>query len=447
MNLTKLSVTNFKCFNDSELNFSKLNIFTGRNSSGKSSMLNAILSVSQSGRQFPYGLTPNGKYIVMGDYYEFVNNHDKTKPIGIDIVLQEGKEKYDLHTTWRNDESTNMPVINTIDAKAEFIQLTISKKQNYQVRIQFDVEELKRSAVFENAQRAYSLIDQLTDGRWSKGVIKEFRNVNVEKSHNTVAFQVNDLRDISGVLVTSNMQFVDWAFSPIMNTVRQFDSNFNYISSFRIKPERTYTQRSGDNSVEPNGANTIDQLFQWKASKSPKFKELITELRNLQLINRLAIDKFRGGRYEVRVRTTSSSASASLVDVGFGISQFLPVIVADLQLRDDSTLMIDQPEMHLHPSAQAQLVNYFIHNIKTKKKKYFIETHSEYILNRLRASIVKGMVSPSLVKVFYFENQGNDTKIHQIKFTKDGRILNAPQEFFDTYMIDVMDIALNSEKT
>ena len=156
--------------------------------------------------------------------------------------------------------------------------------------------------------------------------------------------------------------------------------------------------------------------------------------------------KFRGGRYEIRVRTKSVASWASLVDVGFGISQFLPVIVADLQLPSGSTLMIDQPELHLHSSAQAQLGDYFVRQIKKNKKHYFIETHSEYILNRVRSLIVKGLISPSDVKVFYFDNQGDAVDIHQIQFTKDGRILNAPQGFFDTYMIDVMDIAIGASE-
>jgi predicted ATPase len=106
--------------------------------------------------------------------------------------------------------------------------------------------------------------------------------------------------------------------------------------------------------------------------------------------------------------------------------------------------MIDQPEIHLHPSAQSQLADYFIRQIKDNDKNYFIETHSEYLLNRLRAAIVKGKLNPSNIKVFYFENNGDEIIISKIRFTKNGRILGAPKGFFDTYMIDVMDIAIGA---
>ena len=76
---------------------------------------------------------------------------------------------------------------------------------------------------------------------------------------------------------------------------------------------------------------------------------------------------------------------------------------------------------------------------------YIIETHSEYLLNRIRLAVVKGDMAPSDVSVYYFENTVNGTLTRDIEFTEDGEIHNAPQGFFDTYMMDVMDIALHAE--
>jgi len=444
MELKQLSVKNFKCFNASEIDFSKLNIFTGSNSSGKSSMLDAILSVAQSANHFPFRLSPNGKYVIMGDYYEFARNHSLTKPIEISLKLVEGKTIVEYHTTWANDESIKMPIIKALEAKTNGLLLSVFKDKNYHVHIELDEEKYKRGESYKGAQIISEFMNKITDGKYYSDITKEFENINVKTSTNTIDFNINDLKDIGGVLIKSNRQFVDFALTPIERSMQNFDSNFNYISSFRLRPERTYTQSSQSDLVKASGENAIAQIFQWKAMKSPKFKELMKELRNLQLMNTLTINKLRGGRYEVRVRTKLHGAWASLVDVGFGISQYLPIIVADLQLRKGSTLMIDQPEIHLHPSVQAQLADYFIRQVKSNNKRYFIETHSEYILNRLRASIVKGIISPSSVRVYYFDNQSGEPEIHQVHFTKSGKILNAPKGFFETYMIDVMDIALST---
>ena len=152
-----------------------------------------------------------------------------------------------------------------------------------------------------------------------------------------------------------------------------------------------------------------------------------------------------GGRFEIRVKVKNKSKWESLPDVGFGISQFLPIIVADLQLSNNSTLIMSQPEIHLHPSVQANLSDYLVKQVKERNKNYIVETHSEYLLNRMRLLIVKGEIQSEDVAVYYFENSIKDGSVaHRIEFTKDGQILNAPKGFFETYMIDTMDIALNA---
>jgi len=225
--------------------------------------------------------------------------------------------------------------------------------------------------------------------------------------------------------------------------VEDFLEDLNFIGPFRLAPERTYYQKAkADEKVGMNGEGYIDQILEWEHQKAPQFKKLISILKKLELINSLKTQQLKGGRFEVNVRTKSKGVWASLADVGFGISQFLPVIVADLQLSDDSTLILAQPEIHLHPSIQASLADYFVNQIKETGKQYIIETHSEYLLNRFRLDIVKGKLDPADISVYYFEPSPDGSITYRIEFTKDGQIKNAPKGFFDTYMIDAMDIAL-----
>ena len=440
--LKQLHVKNFKCFKDSELTFSKLNIFTGANSSGKSAMLDTILAVAQSSEHFPFQLSPNGNYITMGDYYEFVKDHKLDYPIEIRVSLEAGKDKTVIQTTWTNDEATNMPTLKFLEAEAEFIQLSISKNRDYKVNIRFDEEAYKKSDTYQAMKLATDFFSQITGGEFP--LKKKLQNIKPTISNGIINFQVPDCNDISTILLGSQLYNVDVALTPIQKGAKRFEHTFNYISSFRKMPERTYIQKAVSEPVSRSGDNTINQIFHWKTITSPKFKQLIKELRDMQLLSELTIKKYRGGRYEVRIKTRASATWASLADVGFGISQFLPIVVADLQLPKGSTLMVDQPELHLHPSAQAQLGDYFVRQTNSNNKCYFIETHSEYILNRIRALIAKGLISSSDISVYYFDNHGDYVDIHQIQFTKDGRVLNAPKSFFDTYMIDVMDIAISA---
>jgi len=122
----------------------------------------------------------------------------------------------------------------------------------------------------------------------------------------------------------------------------------------------------------------------------------------------------------------------------------MPIIVADLQLPKKSTLMVAQPEIHLHPSIQSAFGDYLVKQVKEKQKNYIIETHSEYLLNKIRLKIVKGEIAKEEVSVYFMEHNGEEAKAHKIIFNEDGQILNAPENFFKTYMMDVMDIAVNA---
>ena len=167
-------------------------------------------------------------------------------------------------------------------------------------------------------------------------------------------------------------------------------------------------------------------------------------MKELDLFTDIKTKRTEGGKYDSVIKPKENSTFTSLYDVGFGISQFLPVIVADLQLPRASCLYVAQPEIHLHPSVQSSFGTYWVNQINKNDKRYVIETHSEYLLNKVRLAIVKGDIQQQDVKVIFLENRSDETTVHRIEFDDKGKILNAPQNFFETYMIDVMDIAINA---
>ena len=188
----------------------------------------------------------------------------------------------------------------------------------------------------------------------------------------------------------------------------------------------------------------LDQIISWESKDKKKLIELVSILKDLNLLFSIKSKRLDGGRFEIAVQTKEGGVETSLSDVGFGISQFLPIIVADLQLPKSSTLFVAQPEIHLHPSVQSSFGDYLMTQIKTKDKNYVIETHSEYLLNKIRLGIVKGDIKEGDVKILFVDNEGKYNIIHKIRFTKQGQILNAPDNFFKTYMMDVMEIAINA---
>ena len=192
------------------------------------------------------------------------------------------------------------------------------------------------------------------------------------------------------------------------------------------------------------GEGYIDQIVEWEESGSWEFGELIRSLQQLELLDNIKTEKMKGGRFELNVKVQKKSNFSSLTDVGFGVSQFLPIMVANLQLSEHSCLAISQPEIHLHPKIQATFGNYLANQIQRTQKQYIVETHSEYLLNRIRLLLVTGELKPEDVRVLYFENDGVKSTVYDIEFSTDGQVKGAPAGFFDTYGIDVMNIAMSA---
>ncbi|GAH93915.1 unnamed protein product, partial [marine sediment metagenome] len=85
---------------------------------------------------------------------------------------------------------------------------------------------------------------------------------------------------------------------------------------------------------------------------------------------------------KVMVDLLDKNENVSIQDVGFGISQILPVFIESLRMKQDHTLILEQPEIHLHPNMQSKLADFLL-SMAMSKKQFIIETHSEHLINRL----------------------------------------------------------------
>jgi hypothetical protein len=261
-----------------------------------------------------------------------------------------------------------------------------------------------------------------------------------------IEFRFADFSEFETIIRKEQHYYLISFVSSISSMFNRFDDKINYISSFRLFPERTYYETSKkDLKVGKFGENYEDQIIAWETKKSPEYKELLKILKDLGLLHEIKSKRLDGGRFEIQIRTKNNGIWSSLSDVGFGISQFLPIIVSDLQLGKGSTLFIAQPEIHLHPRIQAQFGDYIIQRILKDNKRYIIETHSEYLLNRIRLAIAKKTIQEQDIKTYFIDNNGVKAKHYDLKFLKNGQIKNAPKSFFETYMLDVMNIAIEAE--
>ena len=154
-----------------------------------------------------------------------------------------------------------------------------------------------------------------------------------------------------------------------------------------------------------------------------------------------SFDKGKLG-HELKVSMAEGEPDHDLTHVGVGVSQVLPILVMSLLADLDTTLIFEQPELHLHPRVQTRLGDFFLSIVLTGKQ-CLIETHSEYLINRLRYRAAVEDKSNRVIdnlKVYFVEKTGGSSNFREVKVNEYGAILEWPEGFFDQSPQEAEDI-------
>lgn len=140
--------------------------------------------------------------------------------------------------------------------------------------------------------------------------------------------------------------------------------------------------------------------------------------------------------HELRVRTPGTTEFQDLTNVGVGVSQVLPIVVTCLLAAPGSTIIIEQPELHLHPAVQARLADFFVAMIMLQRQ-CVIETHSEHVIERIRFRIAQDRTNfiQDKTKIFFFGKENGSTEVSEIAVNRFGSIDDWPRDFFDQSQI------------
>ena len=209
----------------------------------------------------------------------------------------------------------------------------------------------------------------------------------------------------------------------------------------RSKPKRTYNPAQVRR--DPEGESIPMYLAELSSQHPSQWKKLKKQLEDFGkqsgLFDEISIKRFEktgSSPFEIQIRKSGDTKNSkqNLIDMGYGVSQVLPVITELLNENAPSLFLLQQPEVHLHPSAQAALGSLFC-QVVDKKKQLLIETHSDHLMDRIRMDVrdKKTKLKPKDVSILFFERKGLSVDIHSIKIDKEGNVLNAPEcyrEFF-----------------
>lgn len=129
----------------------------------------------------------------------------------------------------------------------------------------------------------------------------------------------------------------------------------------------------------------------------------------------------------------------NIADIGFGASQTLPIIIESFYAPSDSVILIEQPEIHLHPKAQSILGDLFIKATKENNRTFIVETHSEHMLSRVRRRIAENKINASDIAIYYFKPTPEGTKIQRVTLNDQGQYESFPEGFFEEDVIEAFE--------
>ena len=203
--------------------------------------------------------------------------------------------------------------------------------------------------------------------------------------------------------------------------------NSSSIAPIRSKPRRTYDPLK--EAETPEGSEIPMVLMRLSATSKNEWAELKKNILDFGKASGLFTDvrvkhlgKF-GDPFQLQI--TVRGPRSNLMDVGYGVSQILPVLVRILNVKN-TRFLLQQPEVHLHPKGQAELTSLFVDVIKKRQNSFVIETHSDYMIDRARIEITKGRLNPEDLSLIYLEPFQNKVRVHNIRFDREGNMEGAP---------------------
>ncbi len=232
----------------------------------------------------------------------------------------------------------------------------------------------------------------------------------------------------------------------------QFLQRLFYLGPLRRKAERTYLwQQSAPFDVGDDGSLAVQALLaardrgrvnarQLANSAAPGEPISVDEhvaqwLREIGLAEVFETRKLDDNdRYEVLIRTSRNSRPTSLTDVGFGVSQVLPVLILLAYVPEGSVVLIEQPELHLHPASQYRLADILLEAANVRKLQIIVESHSEHLLTRLQRRIAEGSAECNNVALYFCNHDGKKSTAIPLEINDFGEVGNWPPEFFGDAM-------------
>lgn len=223
-----------------------------------------------------------------------------------------------------------------------------------------------------------------------------------------------------------------------------FGRDIVWLAPIRTKPRRTYDEYKMDFS--PEGIHTpylIKKILAQKKGEAEKFKRFLETVgRSSGLFETIEIKRYgKGATSPFELDIVLKKHALSIGNVGYGVSQSLPVIVEIFARPHNSWFAIQQPEVHLHPKAQAALGDILFELAVQERKKFIVETHSDFMIDRFRLNYrKKGSKKPN-AQVLFFERTESGNRVFNLPISDEGNLpIDQPSTYREFFIREQMDL-------
>lgn len=446
--LKKLRIQNFKGWKDTgTIQMAPLTLFFGVNSSGKSSLGQFLMMLKQTveSSDRKVVLYPGGKNsaVQLGSYQEMVFHRNP-----------ESKILFNYEWDYQDVLKIKDPITdkfysgNILSFEAE---VGIGDKDQHSPVLDHFKYEL-----IENSNVSFSLGMERKPETKSEYKV-EAKNYLLKREQGRVWYPGAPVRFYGFPdEVVAYHQNADFVQEINLRHEKLFRS-LCYLGPLRTKAERLYSWTGIEpESVGYAGENTVAAILAARSRKislgykrtAKPFEAIIAlKLKEMGLIEELKVDPISKQRqeYEVKVRAKGARDWVDLPDVGFGISQVLPVLVQCFYAPPGSIILMEQPEIHLHPSAQSALADVMIDVINSRENgaerniQLVIETHSEHFLRRLQRRIAENAVTQDRVSAYFANITKTPAILEPLQIDIFGNVQNWPDNFFGDEMSDIVE--------
>lgn len=446
--ITHIRMKNFKSWKDSgKIELAPLTGFFGTNSSGKSSLLQTLLLLKQTMRTDETLFFGDENSLVnLGSFSEVIHNRDQEESLQLEFgcksselftVKVYGRKRDGFHEGYfpiSIDNFTFNTVINQNDGKLQIVNLGYRFKSPHLPKVNREI-----------SPKVYKNLSEIIHVNWGDSWIIHIDSLNQQHRF------TQKVKNCYGV-PSSGDESLGQLSSALENL---FDSIF-FLGPTRAYPQHSYHWEGthpenigqlGDKAIDALLSSRVEQLTtSHEGADIPIEKRISAWLQDMELAYSFSLRRSSSSvrstpqddkNYEVRVQKSRDSAEVMIAAMGYGLSQFLPVLVYCYYAPEGSTLILEQPGMHLHPKVQSQLADLLIEVVTERNLQVLVESHSEHLLNRLQRRVAEEKIGADQTALYFCQNDKGVSTIDHLKMDEFGNIENWPPNFFGDEMGDL----------